>query len=109
MEFLTKNFANWTSENEIIDNFIKEKQLEYERGGVVFEWIPYDRLFEIKKIEGGFATAIWKEGPLRYNQYEGEYIRSSYDKVILRFLCDSESITNEFINKVIKIFFTSLV
>jgi hypothetical protein len=29
MEYLTNNFTNWTSGNEIIDNFIQEKQLKY--------------------------------------------------------------------------------
>jgi hypothetical protein len=103
MEFLTKNFANWTSENEIIDNFIQEKQLKYNEY-VVFEWIPYDKLIEVNEIgKSVFATAIWKEGPLSYD--EEEWIRKSYEEVILRFLYVSEDITNEFINKVIIIFY----
>ncbi|CAB5379105.1 unnamed protein product [Rhizophagus irregularis] len=104
MEFLRKNFANWTSGNEIIDNFIQEKQSyyvtsSYERN-VVFEWIPYDKFIEIEKIEGSdFATAIWKDGSLSYDDKE-EWIRISYEEVILRILYVSENITDEFINKV---------
>ncbi|GBC02165.1 hypothetical protein RclHR1_04490011 [Rhizophagus clarus] len=100
LELLTKNFANWTSGNEIIDNFIQEKQLKHERYSAVFEWIPYDKFIEIKGIGKSIATAIWKEGPLKYYKNDEEWIRSSYKKVTLRFLYDSENITDEFINKV---------
>jgi hypothetical protein len=111
MEFLTKNLADWTSGNEILDKFIQEKQLEYTKYGVVFEWIPYDKFMfiGIKKVEkSNIATAIWEEGPLYYFEHEEECIRVLDTKVILRILYDSENITNEFINKVMK-FFTSLV
>ncbi|CAB4440492.1 unnamed protein product [Rhizophagus irregularis] len=106
MEFLTKNFANWTSGNKIIDNFIQEKQSSYSEGifgnyGVVFEWIPYDKFIDIEKIEeSDFATTIWKDGSLSYNKDEEEWIRTSHEKVILRFLSNSENITDEFINKI---------
>ncbi|UZO11103.1 uncharacterized protein OCT59_002677 [Rhizophagus irregularis] len=104
MEFLTKNFPNLTSGNEIIDNFIQKKHLEYlkkHKRGVVFEWIPYDKFIEIEKIEeSDFATAIWKDGPLSYDKHVEEWIRASYEEVILRILYDSENITDEFINKV---------
>ncbi|GBB94224.1 hypothetical protein RclHR1_23130001, partial [Rhizophagus clarus] len=100
MEFLKENFANWTSGNEIIDNFIQEKQLRH-KFGIVFEWILFDKFIEVKEIGSGqFATAIWKEGPLRYYKNEEEWIRSSYTKVILKFLYGSENVTNEFKNKI---------
>ncbi|RIB19939.1 hypothetical protein C2G38_2180526 [Gigaspora rosea] len=41
----------WTSENEVIDNFIKElqfKTIEYEK---VIEWIPFDRLSELEECK----------------------------------------------------------
>ncbi|CAB4440474.1 unnamed protein product [Rhizophagus irregularis] len=99
MSFVTQNSIGPVG-NEIIDNFIQEKQSKY-KCGVVFEWIPYDKFIEIEKIEeSDFATGIWKEGSLRYNEYEKEWIRTSYEKVILRFLSNSENITDEFINKI---------
>ncbi|GBB87752.1 hypothetical protein RclHR1_14240001 [Rhizophagus clarus] len=100
LEFLTKNFANWTSGNEIIDNFIQERQSKYNGYGKVFEWVPYDKFIEIKEIGKSIATAIWKEGPLSYDDDDEEWIRSSYEKVTLRFLYDSGNITDEFIDKV---------
>ncbi|GBB99296.1 hypothetical protein RclHR1_34790001 [Rhizophagus clarus] len=100
LEFLTKNFANWTSGNEIIDNFIQEWQSEYNGYGKVFEWVPYDKFIEIKEKRKSIAAAIWKEGPLSYNKNDEEWIRLSYEKVTLRYLYDSGNITDEFINKV---------
>ncbi|GES95364.1 kinase-like domain-containing protein [Rhizophagus clarus] len=117
MEFFTKTFANCTSGNEIIDKFIQKKQIEYEyyeikwRGkkiheligyiGAIFEWIPYDKFIEVKETTiSDFATAVWKEGPLSYDGNDEEWIRSSYKKVILKYLYDSKNITDEFINEV---------
>ena len=56
--YLKNNFANWTSGNEQIDNFIQEMQLEYYPDAhTVFEWIPYDQFNGIKEIDNsGFAT-----------------------------------------------------
>ncbi|GBC02159.1 hypothetical protein RclHR1_04490005 [Rhizophagus clarus] len=117
MDYFTKTFANWTSGNEIIDKFIQKKQLEYEyyeikcRGkkickllehiDAIFEWIPYDKFIEIKGTRiSNFATAVWKEGPLSYNGNDEEWIRSSYEEVMLKYLYDSKIITDEFINEV---------
>jgi hypothetical protein len=100
---LENNFINWTSGNKIIDNFIQEKQLKYNRKGAVFEWIPYNELIIISEIEKNiFATAILKNGPLYYNASKKEWTRSSYEKVVLRFLYDLQNITDEFLNKVFK-------
>ena len=68
----------------------------------VFEWIPYDQFSNIKEIgRGGFATAIWKDGPLKYNEDNEKYTRKSdYYKVALKCLHDSQNITNEFLNEV---------
>ena len=67
---------------------------------IVFEWIPYNQFSNIKEIgRGGFATvysAIWKDGPLRYNSDNEEYIRNSSKKVALKCLHKSQNITNEF-------------
>ena len=69
---LKRNFANWTSGNEKIDNLIQEMQLKINKYSViVFEWIPYNQFSDIKEIgKGGFSIvylAIWKDGPLEYD------------------------------------------
>ncbi|GBC40753.2 kinase-like domain-containing protein [Rhizophagus irregularis DAOM 181602=DAOM 197198] len=96
-KIIAENFASWTSGNEIIDNFIQEKQLNYNEDAV-FEWIPYSELMDIKEIGNNcLTTAIWKEGSLYYNKDEKEWIRCPYEIVTLRFLYD---VTDESINKI---------
>ena len=97
-----KNFTNWTSGNEKIDDFIQEMQLKFEYNGSLFEWIQYNQFDKIKEVgKGGFATvysAIWKNGSLHYNKIKKEWIRKSNQKVALKCLYNN-SITS-FLNKV---------
>ena len=100
---LKRNFTN--SENEKIDNFIQEMQLKINsQRDIVFEWIPYNQFSDIKEIgKGGFATvysAIWKDGPLKYDNDTETFERSSNEKVALKFLHNSQNISNEFLNEV---------
>ena len=45
-----QDFPNWTSGNIYIDNFIQESQLNAKRYSQVLEWIPYNRLTNIKYL-----------------------------------------------------------
>src|SRR3954447_26574984 len=99
INFLKGNFANWTSGNKKIDGFIQEMQLKIDKyNDIVFEWMPYDQFSSIKEIgRGGFATvysAIWKDGPLKYEYHNREYTRQSNYKVALKCLHNSQNITN---------------
>src|SRR5256885_84199 len=72
IKHLKKNFTNWTSGNEKIDNVIQEIQLKIDvPTDIVFEWIPYNNFDDINEInEYDFYTiysAIWKDGPLRWH------------------------------------------
>ncbi|GBC09177.1 hypothetical protein RclHR1_08670001 [Rhizophagus clarus] len=99
---LKYNFINWTSGNKIIDNFIQEKQLKYDGDDAVFEWIPYSELINIREIGNNcLTTMVWKKGPLYCKYYEGknEWMRKSYEDVVLRFLYDTQNITDE-LNKI---------
>ena len=57
---------------------------------IVFEWISYNQFSDIEEIgRGGFATvysAIWKDGPLTYDEDNEEYTRKSDRKVTLKCL-----------------------
>src|ERR1043166_1126320 len=69
---LRNNFTQWTSEVEIVDNFIQEKQLNINsHRDIVFEWIPYSQFNNIKEISQADSTvvysAIWKDGPLSFD------------------------------------------
>jgi hypothetical protein len=97
---LKNNFANWTSGNEVIDNIIQEKNYdEY-----FIEWIPYDKFIDIKEIgDNCLTTAIWKEGPLHYNIHEEAWMRTPYEKVVLRFLYDFQNIFDELTSEVLNV------
>src|SRR4051812_13452840 len=106
IENLKRNFTNWTSGNEKIDELVQEMQLKiYSKWDIVFEWIPYNQFSDIKEIgRGGFATvysAIWKDGKLEYKKDTEKYIKlyPNY-KVALKCLHNSQNITNEFLNEV---------
>uniref|UniRef100_U9UR81 Uncharacterized protein n=1 Tax=Rhizophagus irregularis (strain DAOM 181602 / DAOM 197198 / MUCL 43194) TaxID=747089 RepID=U9UR81_RHIID len=58
INFLTENFTKWTSENEIIDDFIQETQLNVdEYDNVLFEWILYNQ-FNVKEISKSDSTPV---------------------------------------------------
>jgi predicted nucleic acid-binding Zn-ribbon protein len=102
------NFANWTSGNERIDDFIQERQLKVNgRYDTVFEWIPYNEFIEIKEIRDNWLTlAIWKKGPLSYDKYEKKWIRKSCEKkVYLKYLHNSQDIIDKLLNMVLEFFY----
>src|ERR1043166_7420585 len=45
-----QDFPNWTSGNIYIHNFIQETQLNAKSCEQVLEWIPYNRLTDIKYL-----------------------------------------------------------
>src|SRR5436190_2236000 len=96
INWLKNNFTNWTSGNEKIDDFIQEKQLEIsDYNDKVFEWIPYNQLNDIEKMnKNNLATAVWKDGPLYYNE---KWIRKSDERVVLKYI--SQNAINELLNK----------
>ncbi|RGB37843.1 kinase-like domain-containing protein [Rhizophagus diaphanus] len=72
---------------------------------IVFEWIPYDsQLNNIKEIgKGGFSTvysAIWKNGPLEYDEDKKTYNRDPNRVIALKCLHDSKNITDKFLNEI---------
>jgi hypothetical protein len=92
-----KNDTNWTSGNEKIDNFIQKKQLEIDVV-VVFEWIPYNKLIIVEEIgDNCLTTAIWKDGPLYYNDE-----REPYERVCLKYLHNTRDIDDEFLTEVLE-------
>jgi hypothetical protein len=70
---------------------------------VVFEWIPYSQLIQIKKTgKNDFMTiylAIWRDGPLQYKGYNN-YTRNSNRKVALKCLHNSQNRIEFVINEV---------
>jgi len=98
-----RNFTNWTSGNEKIDDFIQGMQLKIEsENEIVFEWVPYNQFSDIKEIGKDNSTkvysAVWKDGPLDYVKYE--YLRIQNEKITLKYLCNSQNISDEILNEV---------
>ncbi|KAF0539417.1 kinase-like protein [Gigaspora margarita] len=56
----------WTSGNKELDYFIKESQLKAKCYDNVIEWIPYDRLKEIKEIGKGLRPRFGEGTPAPY-------------------------------------------
>ena len=101
---MRKNFTNWTSGNEKINNFIQERQLEINNSqDSIFEWIPYNQFSVIKEVnKDDFATIYitnWKDGPLYYDNYEEKYIRGPYREVALKYSHNLQNV-DEFLNEV---------
>src|ERR1043166_358279 len=54
VNYLKKNFTEWTSGNDKIDRLIQKKQLTIDNSNdIVFEWIPFNQFNDIEKIGKG--------------------------------------------------------
>ncbi|GBC02011.1 hypothetical protein RclHR1_04410004 [Rhizophagus clarus] len=105
-----KNFANWTSGNEKIDELIQKTQLKItqlkiENSYEIIEWIPYNQFNNIIEIgRDDFVTvysAIWINGPLgHYNYSEHKGKRLTNAKVTLKYLYNSQNISDKLLNEV---------
>jgi hypothetical protein len=100
---LRENFTNWSSGNEIIDVFIREKQLEIiNPWDNVFEWIPYNKFINIKKVDDDefftIYSAKWEDGPLYWYEYSKIYIRIP-EEIALKHSYNIQNV-NEFLNEV---------
>ena len=64
--YLKANFSNWTSGNDNIDNLIQKCQIETLAPDMIVEWIPYNKLQNIKYLTEGecskIYTADWIDG-----------------------------------------------
>jgi hypothetical protein len=104
-----KHFLDWTSNNDLLDKFIKNTQYKAYNYRYYWEWIPYEKLSNIQFLPNGgqnnVFTAIWSDGPR--NQWDNEnmtFVRRKRCKVILKRLVYSpDNVGPEFINEVKKI------
>ncbi|UZO07212.1 uncharacterized protein OCT59_027505 [Rhizophagus irregularis] len=89
-EKVTLKFS-YDSEN-ITDEFINK----------VESFLLAGQCYGISKTPGkfGLTTAIWKNGPLSYDAQHNKNWDSTYKKVSLRYLHNSQEVTDEFINKI---------
>uniref|UniRef100_U9UCI2 Uncharacterized protein n=1 Tax=Rhizophagus irregularis (strain DAOM 181602 / DAOM 197198 / MUCL 43194) TaxID=747089 RepID=U9UCI2_RHIID len=113
-----QNFKDWTSGNEGIDKFIQDTQLSahtfYEVNNAL-EWIPYDKLYDIKYITkdelGKVYRANWFDGNIidKYYSYNywGDVLKHNWKRnypnmfVNLKSLNSPNDLTFELANKVV--------
>ncbi|UZO16993.1 uncharacterized protein OCT59_008359 [Rhizophagus irregularis] len=94
----------WTSGNKNIDDFLQKKKLGFRNyNDIIFEWIAYNQLNEIKETgKNGLITvysAIWKDNrPLLYHGKHLNY-KGSNKKVALKCLHNSQESINSLINE----------
>jgi hypothetical protein len=105
MNVLKQNFANWTSGNKKIDNFIQEMQLKIENYyDTIIEWIPYNQFNNIKIIgkKSFFIiySAIWRNGLLNYNSKEKNYERIPNEEVTLKCINNLQNDIDKFLDEV---------
>ncbi|CAG8635332.1 3998_t:CDS:2 [Funneliformis mosseae] len=95
------NFFNWTSENKLIDDLIKEIQLLSRYPKEYIEWIPFSD-FELIKYYGKgrhstVYTATWLRGPLyNYDVLSDDNTRSGPQLIALKSLDNSRNITPQY-------------
>ena len=68
--YLKDNFSNWTSGNDDIDSLIQECQMTTQGPDAIVEWIPYNKLQNIKYLTKGGCSEI----------YTADWIDASYDE-----------------------------
>ncbi|PKY32376.1 hypothetical protein RhiirB3_450523 [Rhizophagus irregularis] len=109
--YFQRNFKNWTSGNNDIDKFIQDTQLSehtYLYVNNALEWIPYDRLYDIKYISkdefGKIYQANWIDGYIGYwNNINQNWMRDNQNMVVvLKNLNNLKNITTEIKNEVYK-------
>src|SRR5206468_2166584 len=86
--------TTWTSENNIIDNFIQQCQMKSSLPYNILKWIPFEQFEKVTKLtEGGFSsiyTAIWTRGNIiDYDENKKEFSYLREQEIILKSLNNS--------------------
>ncbi|GET01588.1 kinase-like domain-containing protein [Rhizophagus clarus] len=104
-----QDFKNWTSNNNDIDKFIQDTQLSNCFANNALEWIPYDRLYDIKCITiskfDKIYRAKWIDGFIyEWNNVNQNWLRNERNMfVVLKILNNPTNMTLEFINEIITV------
>jgi hypothetical protein len=74
----------------------------------IFEWIPYNQFIHIKETNSYSSVylAEWKNSPLHWNKNKYERDADIKSRMVkLKYLCNFQNITNEFLNNEVQNFF----
>ena len=90
------------SGNKVVDDFIKNAQIDSDPDINMMEFVPYDQFKDIEflpKVESGKAT--WIDGNIQsWNKKKMSFKRSGSMQVVLKQLNSSENVTSEELRKV---------
>ncbi|CAB4429303.1 unnamed protein product [Rhizophagus irregularis] len=102
--YFQQYFNNWTSGNDDLDKFIHDTQLlehtnDYVRNAL--EWIPYDKLYNIKYTTENKYSANWIDGNISYWDDDNQNWRRIGQNMIveLKRLNNTKELTLEFMNE----------
>jgi hypothetical protein len=101
-----QKFSSWTSKNSVIDEFIKDSQINAMSNRQILEWIPYNSLDNVQFIaKGGYDckvySATWTKGNILYwDLKKKDWVRNSPTLVALKQFENSSNITLEFFEEV---------
>ncbi|CAG8443267.1 1111_t:CDS:2 [Dentiscutata erythropus] len=97
----------WTSENDVIDKFIRQIQLEAPSPDKLLEWVPFSDISKIKFLaKGGYGCvykAVWELGPIKYYDSDTQnWHRAGKTDVVLKCIksLNKDSITNDFFEEI---------
>ncbi|GES84076.1 kinase-like domain-containing protein [Rhizophagus clarus] len=102
---LSEDFQNWTSNNEVLDEFIRDTQRNATKKQDYLVWIDFNKFEDVTYLtRGGFSDvyyAIWVEGPERklVHDKDGKWNVQAKTPVVLKCLYNSENLTIEFLNE----------
>jgi hypothetical protein len=109
--YFQRNFKNWTSGNNDIDEFIQVMQLSvHDNVNKALEWILYDKLYDIKYItKDGFGKvyrANWIDGYISnfqsWDDVNKNWKRNNFNMLVkLKSLNSPNDLTFELVNKVV--------
>ncbi|CAG8675424.1 4100_t:CDS:2 [Funneliformis mosseae] len=97
-----KHFSDWTSNNELLNKFIRNTQYKSYDHRFYWEWIPFNQFSNVQLLANeSVFTAIWLKGPRNHwNNERMLYVRRKWCKVVLKRLVHSpDNIEFEFINQ----------
>jgi len=109
--YLKANFSKWTSGNNDVDDLIQNCQTEAIRPDKIVEWIPYNKLHDIKYLtRGGYSeiyTADWIDG--KYNEWDSKEKRfkrefeTGVQYVVLKKLENVENASRNWLEEVLNL------
>lgn len=104
---MKRDFGNWTSGNARLDKFIQQAQITATVQDQLFEWVPFDKLCDVKRLAKGGTGTVYTAKHL------GEFKRGwnaeseKWDTFhppngifVLKSIPDSDNISEEMLNEV---------